>query len=150
MLGPKSAAITKPSIKFSAAGYQLHQKQGELLHYILFRLRLLKSLTSRLIGEGQPCYIIAEAGSNWKIGSDEENQITARALIDAAKAAGADAVKFQTFRAKNTYVSNAGDSNYLKQTGEVRNVFDLIADLEMPYEMVAELKVYADKAGIDF
>lgn len=142
----------EPSIKaFSAAGYQLHQKQGDLLQYILPLVETFKIPgTSRLIGEGQPCYIIAEAGSNWKIGSDEENQITARALIDAAKAAGADAVKFQTFRAKNTYVSNAGDSNYLKQTGEVRNVFDLIADLEMPYEMVAELKVYADKAGIDF
>ncbi len=63
----------------------------------------------------------------------------ARRLIDTAKEAGADAVKFQTFKAKSTYVSNAGDSDYLRSTGEVRNVFDLLKELEMPYEMVVEL-----------
>lgn len=141
----------KASIKtFSAVGYTFDRKEGETLHYLLKLTRQLQLKSGCQIGEGQPCYIIAEAGSNWKIGSDSENQKTARALIDAARAANANAVKFQTFRAKSTYVSNAGDSNYLKQTGEVRNVFDLIADLEMPYEMVAELKVYADKVGIDF
>lgn len=104
----------------------------------------------RYIGEGEPCYIIAEAGSNWKIGNDEENQKTARKLIDVAKEAGADAVKFQTFRAETTYVSNAGDSDYLRKAGEVKNVFELIADLEMPYAMVDELEQYAKKKEIDF
>lgn len=45
---------------------------------------------NRAIGDGQPCYIIAEAGVNHN-GSME----TAMRLIDAAKDAGADAVKFQ-------------------------------------------------------
>lgn len=105
---------------------------------------------SKYIGEGEPCYIIAEAGSNWKIGSDKENQETARLLIDVAKEAGADAVKFQTFRAETTYVSNAGDSDYLRKAGEVKNVFELIAELEMPYEMVSELEKYAREQEIDF
>jgi N-acetylneuraminate synthase len=109
------------------------------------------SLNGRMIGEGKPCYIIAEAGSNWKIGNTEkENKEMARKLIDVAKECGADAVKFQTFKAKSTYVSNAGASDYLRQSGEVRNVFDLIKDLEMPYDLVLELSDYAKSSGITF
>lgn len=109
------------------------------------------SLHGRVIGEGRPCFIIAEAGSNWKIGNDaKENKEMAHKLINVAKESGADAVKFQTFKAKSTYVSNAGDSDYLRQSGEVRNVFDLIKDLEMPYELVLELAEYARQSEITF
>ena len=106
--------------------------------------------TDRAVGEGEPCFVVAEAGSNWKIGNAAENNKTARQLIDVAKESGADAVKFQTFKAKSTYVSNAGDSDYLRQTGEVRNVFDLLKELEMPYEMVLELADYAKQVEIIF
>ena len=54
----------------------------------------LISIADRLIGPGQPCFIIAEAGVNHN--GDPE---IARLLIDAAADAGADAVKFQTFKA---------------------------------------------------
>ena len=58
-------------------------------------------------------FIIAEAGSNWKAGSAAQDLARAKALIDAACSAGADAVKFQTFRAETVYVANAGSSDYL-------------------------------------
>ena len=50
------------------------------------------------IGDREPCFIIAEAGSNHN-GSIEQ----AKRLIDVAVNAGADAVKFQLFRASKTY-----------------------------------------------
>jgi N-acetylneuraminate synthase len=106
--------------------------------------------STRAIGEGTPCFVVAEAGSNWKVGNAKENDAMARRLIEVAKEAGADAVKFQTFKAKSTYVSNAGDSDYLRQSGEVRNVFDLLKELEMPYEMVAELAQYAGQLDLTF
>lgn len=54
----------------------------------------------KLIAEEEPCFIVAEAGVNHN-GSVE----LAKKLIDAAKDAGADAVKFQTFKAeKGTFL----------------------------------------------
>ncbi|MFQ6131335.1 MAG: N-acetylneuraminate synthase family protein [Armatimonadota bacterium] len=49
---------------------------------------------SRPVGQGCPCYIIAEAGVNHKCDLD-----TALAMIEKAKQAGADAIKFQTYKA---------------------------------------------------
>jgi sialic acid synthase SpsE len=50
----------------------------------------------RLIGEGQPAFVIAEAGVNHNGDLD-----LARALIREAREAGADAIKFQTYKAGN-------------------------------------------------
>ncbi|MEQ1530171.1 MAG: N-acetylneuraminate synthase family protein, partial [Methylococcales bacterium] len=56
-------------------------------------------------------FIIAEAGVNHNGDFD-----TACQLIDAAVAAGADAVKFQTFKAENLVTQQAGKAAYQKQT----------------------------------
>ena len=44
--------------------------------------------TKRTIGSGHPCFIIAEAGSNWRLGSPSRDLKMARALIDVAAEAG--------------------------------------------------------------
>jgi N-acetylneuraminate synthase len=90
----------------------------------------------RLVGDGQPCFVIAEAGSNHD--GDLEQ---AKTLIRVAADAGADAVKFQTFRAEKLYTRNAGTSEYLKLD---RSIFDVIASMEMPYDW---LPILADEAA---
>ena len=52
----------------------------------------------KMIGEGKSCFVIAEAGSN-----HDGNIEQAKRLIEIAADAGADAVKFQLFRAKKLY-----------------------------------------------
>ncbi|MBI3321164.1 MAG: N-acetylneuraminate synthase family protein [Candidatus Omnitrophica bacterium] len=53
------------------------------------------NVAGRWIGPGQPCFVIAEAGVN-----HNGQPALAKRLVEVAKAAGADAVKFQTFRAE--------------------------------------------------
>ena len=95
-------------------------------------------------------FVIAEAGSNWRMGSRERDIQMARVLVDVAVAAGADAVKFQTYRARDTYVPNAGESDYLAESGIRRSINDIFAELEMPYEMIGEIAAYCEEAGIEF
>ena len=64
---------------------------------------------ARLVGEGQPVFVIAEAGVN-----HNGNLETALRLVDAAADAGADAVKFQTFKAEELAVEAAGMAEYQK------------------------------------
>jgi N-acetylneuraminate synthase len=74
----------------------------------------------------------------------------ARALIDVAVEAGADAVKFQTYKPSTTYVANAGQSDYLSENGIQESIMDIFADLAMPYEMLPELAAYAETQNILF
>ena len=53
--------------------------------------------SGRRIGDGHPCFIIGEAGSNWRMGEPARDLAMALALIDVAKECGCDAVKFQTY-----------------------------------------------------
>ena len=93
-------------------------------------------------------FVIAEAGSNWKCGNFEDDLKQAQKLIDIAIESGADAVKFQTFKSKSTYVENAGEINYLKsKTKDIGKLFD---ELSMPYEMLKELSSYCVKKNIHF
>ncbi|MCB9477459.1 MAG: GNAT family N-acetyltransferase [Deltaproteobacteria bacterium] len=95
-------------------------------------------------------YVIAEAGSNWRMGTPERDLAMAKALIDVAVAAGADAVKFQTYRPETVYVPNAGQSDYLAEAGIKQDIRKIFADLAMPYEMIPELADYCAKQHIDF
>lgn len=91
-------------------------------------------------------YIIAEAGVNHN-GKVE----LARQLVDAAKAAGADAVKFQTFKTEKILTRSAGMAEYQKENiGSDCTQFQMIRALELSCADFADLKVYAESIGIDF
>ena len=100
------------------------------------------SVGSKKLGDGCPCFIIVEAGSNHN-GSLEQ----AKLLIDVAASAGADAVKFQLFRASKLYPRGAGQSDYLK---EARSIYDIIREMEMPYDWLPELAAHCKKKRIFF
>jgi sialic acid synthase SpsE len=95
-----------------------------------------------VVGDGYPCYVIAEAGSNHDGSLDQ-----AYALIDAAADARADAVKFQVFRADRLYPKNAGVSEYLQLD---RPIYDIVAELELPYEWLPLLVERCRARGILF
>jgi len=90
-------------------------------------------------------YIIAEAGVNHN-GSFK----LACALADAAKAAGADCVKFQTFKAKNLVSHLAQKADYQKHTTGGGSQEEMLHKLELSYDEFLELKTYCDHIGICF
>ena len=95
-------------------------------------------------------FIIAEAGSNWKCGTYEEDLEQAKKLIKIASESGADAVKFQTYKADTVYVESAGNSNYLLKHGIKDNINKIFENLSMPYEMIPELQKFCQTENIIF
>lgn len=91
-------------------------------------------------------YIIAEAGVN-----HNGSLNMAKQLIDVAKNAGADAVKFQTFKAENLVTRSAQQANYqVNNLGEATSQFEMLKQLELTYEEFVELKKYCDSIQIEF
>ncbi len=90
-------------------------------------------------------YIIAEAGVNHN-GSFE----LACQLIDAAKAAGVDCIKFQTFKSENLVSHSAQKAEYQKDTTGDGSQVDMLKKLELSYEEFLKLKSYCDYVGICF
>ncbi|MBP1704301.1 MAG: N-acetylneuraminate synthase [Chloroflexi bacterium] len=100
----------------------------------------------RPVGDGAPVYIIAEAGSNHDRDLDQ-----ARRLVDAAAAAGADAVKFQTFTAERIVAETKTRARYLDAIlPPDETMAALFRKLELPYEWHGTLKEHAEAAGLDF
>jgi len=105
----------------------------------LYVIKKEKSMTDSVL-------IIAEAGVNHN-GSVE----LAKKLIDKAVFAGADAVKFQTFKAKNVASKNAPKADYQKQTTNSKeSQFDMIKKLELDERAHKELITYCKDANIMF
>ena len=91
-------------------------------------------------------FIIAEAGVNHN-GSIK----LAKQLIDVAVNAGADAVKFQTFKAADLVIKNAQKAEYQKRTtGSEESQFDMIKKLELNDKSHKELISYCNKKKIMF
>ena len=91
-------------------------------------------------------FIIAEAGVNHNGSVD-----LAKKLIDAASISGADAVKFQTFKAENLIVKNTQKADYQKQTTDAsESQFDMIKKLELDVDTHKELIAHCQKKDIMF
>lgn len=95
-------------------------------------------------------YIIAEAGSNFRMGSRKRDLAMAITLIDVAVDAGADAVKFQTYRPETVYAPDAGEAEYLSKAGLKESIAEIFQDHSMPYDMIPKLAEHCSRNGIDF
>ena len=89
-------------------------------------------------------FIVAEIGCNHN-GSKE----LAYKLVDEAKACGVDAVKFQTFKAKDLISAYAPKAEYQKKTtGTADSQLEMTSKLELPHDDYIELKTYAESLGL--
>jgi sialic acid synthase SpsE len=97
------------------------------------------------VGIGQRAFVIAEAGVN-----HDGNIEKAHKLIDAAKTADADAVKFQTFKAEHLVTRTARSADYQKQRFGAKTQFDMLKALELTAQQFTELKAHCERTGILF
>ncbi len=100
----------------------------------------------KLVGDGESSFIIAEAGVNHN--GDLE---LAKKLIDVAIEAGADAIKFQTFKAENLVTKDAGICSYQeKNLGGKKSQLEMLKEFALDYADFKKLKKYCDEKGIIF
>ncbi len=102
------------------------------------------TINDRKVGKGHPVYIIAEMSAN-------HNQDFGRAvkIIEAAKEAGADAVKLQTYTPDTITIDC--DNEYFRITGtmwEGKTLYELYSEAHTPWEWQPKLKKVADKLGL--
>ena len=91
-------------------------------------------------------FIIAEAGVNHNGSTD-----LAKKLIDVAVNSGADAVKFQTFKAENLATKNAQKAKYQKDATYIKDSqFAMLKKLELNIEVHKELILYCSSKKIIF
>lgn len=103
-------------------------------------------IAGRAVGPGSPCFIVAEAGVNHN-GSVEQ----ARRLVDLARRAGADAVKFQTWVTERLIAPRARMAPYQQRNlGREESQFEMAKRLELSQGDFREIKGYADQQGILF
>lgn len=100
----------------------------------------------RLIGDDHPAFIIAEAGAN-----HNGDLALAKKLVIAAREAGADCIKFQTFTAENFCADRTKTFTYKSQGREVtESEFMMFKRLEFRREQWAELMAFCAEQGILF
>jgi N-acetylneuraminate synthase len=101
---------------------------------------------NRLIGAGQPVYIVAEMSAN-----HGQDFAQAAAIIRAAKKAGADAVKLQTYTADTLTID--ADQEWFRIKGTIwagKNLHQLYAEAYTPWAWQPELMHIARSLGLDF
>jgi sialic acid synthase SpsE len=100
------------------------------------------------IGDDHPTYFIADISAN-----HDRDLNRAKMLINLAKEAGADAAKFQNFRAPeivSDYGFRAMGNQVSHQASWAKSVFEVYQDASIPFEWTPILKEECDKVGIDY
>jgi N,N'-diacetyllegionaminate synthase len=90
-------------------------------------------------------YIIAEVGVNHNGSVD-----IAKELVDLAKKAGADAVKFQTFKTNKLVRKGTSKAAYQKKNENSGTQDEMLKKYELTYEQFRDIKLYCDNIGIEF
>ena len=101
----------------------------------------------RQIGTGHPVYVVAELSANHN--RDFEQAVR---IVHAAKAAGADAIKLQTYT-PDTITIRSERECFRIQGGTLwdgRTLYDLYGEAYTPWEWQPKLKAIADEVGLDF
>jgi N-acetylneuraminate synthase/N,N'-diacetyllegionaminate synthase len=103
-------------------------------------------LGTRAIGDGAPCFVAAEVGIN-----HNGDLALAHRLIDEAAAAGADGVKFQSYRTEDFISDRSLEYEYVSEGRPVREPqFDMFKRYELPVAALAELRAHCDERGVVF
>jgi pseudaminic acid synthase len=109
-------------------------------------MRPFIEIKGRRIGPGECAYLVAEMSANHQQDFDQ-----AVAILKAAKEAGADAVKLQTFTPDTITIN--GDNEYFRiakgTIWEGRKLYDLYKEAYMPWEWQPKLKEIAEDLGLD-
>lgn len=103
------------------------------------------TIGDRVIGDGQPAYIIAEMSGNHNQSFEEAIRI-----VDAAKEAGVDAIKLQTYT-PDTMTIDSRNEHFLVGKGTIwegRNLHDLYGEAYTPWDWQPKLKEHAEKLGL--
>ena len=99
------------------------------------------TINGRPIGPGHSAYIIAEMSANHNQNFDQ-----AVAIVKAAKEAGADAVKLQTYTPDTLTINCSNDYFRIQGTlWEGRNLYDLYGEAYTPWEWQPKLKAVGDE-----
>ena len=111
----------------------------------LRKLRCFQLLEDRFIGEGHPCYIIAEIGQN-----HQGNLEIAKHMIRQAKECGADCVKFQKSDLQAKFTPSVLNRPYQSPHAFGKTYGEHKKFLEFTKEKYVQLKAYAESLPIHF
>lgn len=102
-------------------------------------------IDNKFVGDEEPVFIVAEAGVN-----HNGSIVLGKKLVDVAKNAGADAVKFQTFKTERIATEYAKKADYQKLASPNESHYEMLRKLELNEAEVTELFNHAKKKGVIF